>query len=256
MAGSDRDPPPFSERFKDGFIAPTPDKFAFDLLGPRVPAVLVSPWIPRAHVDDTQYTDHSSIVATLRRMFAPTAAPLKRDRHANTFEHNLSLPQPRAAGDMPDFSGFARVSRTGDPFIVEEAPDIDNLDDWTEPGVVDGLRRSATRRRASLTLLGALPGRVERCAGRKPGHDGAIGRSTGARRRIVEGERKELVMRRRTKKVRSAPSAGDLSKGVIVVFSGGFVDGMNPPEVRQRIDVYIADVNRDPFVQAHTKGQG
>lgn len=126
----DREPPPFSERFKDGFVATTPDKFAFDLLGPRVPAVLVSPWIPRVHIDDTQY-DHSSIVATLRRLFAPAAAPLKRDETANTFEHNLSLSQPRPAADLPDFRGFTpALVRIGDPFIVEEAPDIDDLDDF------------------------------------------------------------------------------------------------------------------------------
>jgi hypothetical protein len=48
----------------------------------------------------------------------------------------------------------------------------------------------------------------------------------------------------------------DLSKGVIVVLSGGGFDGMNPVEVRDRMDQYIADVNADPFVQANTGGQG
>jgi hypothetical protein len=48
----------------------------------------------------------------------------------------------------------------------------------------------------------------------------------------------------------------DLSKGVIVVLSGGGVDAMNPKEVRDRMDQYIADVNADPFVQANTGGKG
>ena len=63
-------------------------------------------------------------------------------------------------------------------------------------------------------------------------------------------------MRGRSGKVRRAASAGDLSKGVIVVLSGGFVDEMNPQDVRDRMDDYIADVNADPYVQAHTNGKG
>jgi len=60
----------------------------------------------------------------------------------------------------------------------------------------------------------------------------------------------------RSGKIRSAANTGDLSKGVIVVLSGGFFDGMNPEDVRDRMDEYIADVNADPFVQAHTNGKG
>jgi hypothetical protein len=48
----------------------------------------------------------------------------------------------------------------------------------------------------------------------------------------------------------------DLSAGVIVVLSGGGFDAMNPVEVRQRMDEYIADVNADPFVQANSGGNG
>jgi len=59
-------------------------------------------------------------------------------------------------------------------------------------------------------------------------------------------------------KRRSAPVVAprDLSAGVIVVLSGGGFDAMNPPEVRERMDQYMADVNADPFVQAHTGGNG
>jgi pimeloyl-ACP methyl ester carboxylesterase len=48
----------------------------------------------------------------------------------------------------------------------------------------------------------------------------------------------------------------DLRNGVIVVLSGGGFDAMNPKEVRDRMDQYIADVNADPFVVANTGGQG
>jgi phospholipase C len=60
-------------------------RFGFDLLGVRVPAILISPWLDPATID-TPHFDHSSIVATLRGLFAPEAAPLnKRDAAANTF---------------------------------------------------------------------------------------------------------------------------------------------------------------------------
>jgi len=62
---------------------------------------------------------------------------------------------------------------------------------------------------------------------------------------------------RRSKARRAASSASrDLSQGVIVVLSGGGFDGMNPREVRDRMDQYIVDVNADPFVQANSGGNG
>jgi hypothetical protein len=60
----------------------------------------------------------------------------------------------------------------------------------------------------------------------------------------------------RSSKGRRTARTGDLSKGVIVVLSGGFFDAMNPREVLDRMDEYIADVNADPYVQAHTGGKG
>jgi len=48
----------------------------------------------------------------------------------------------------------------------------------------------------------------------------------------------------------------DLTKGVIVILSGGGFDEMNPPEVRERMDDCITHVNSDPFVQANSGGQG
>jgi hypothetical protein len=48
----------------------------------------------------------------------------------------------------------------------------------------------------------------------------------------------------------------DLTKGVIIILSGGPVDEMNPIEVRDRMDECITHVNNDPFVQAGTNGQG
>src|SRR5215467_8057327 len=71
--------------------------FDFTRLGVRVPAVLVSPFIPAATIDHTVY-DHSSIIATASKLLLGNAAGAfltKRDQNANTFEHNLALAAPR-----------------------------------------------------------------------------------------------------------------------------------------------------------------
>lgn len=47
-----------------------------------------------------------------------------------------------------------------------------------------------------------------------------------------------------------------LSRGAIVVLSGGPVDAMNPLEVRDRMNQLIEDVNRDSYVVEHTGGRG
>jgi phospholipase C len=67
--------------------------FQFDQLGVRVPAVLVSPWVPKNFVDTTVY-DHGSIPATLEKLFG--LQPLTdRDRNANPVVHELILPEAR-----------------------------------------------------------------------------------------------------------------------------------------------------------------
>lgn len=71
--------------------------FDFDRLGVRVPAVIVSPWVPKGHVDHTQY-DHTSVLATLETMLGldPLTA---RDKAANTLWDQLS--EPVARTDCP-----------------------------------------------------------------------------------------------------------------------------------------------------------
>jgi phospholipase C len=79
-----------SRRLVSKFVEYGNRPFPFTHLGVRVPAVVVSPWVQDHTVDDTVY-DHASIVASLRRLFAPTAEPLsRRDRHANDFLHLLA----------------------------------------------------------------------------------------------------------------------------------------------------------------------
>ena len=82
--------------------------FDFTQLGIRVPAVVVSPLIPRRTIDHTVY-DHSSLLATVEATFG--LKPLtNRDSQANAFNRLLSLTAARtdapvALPDPPD-SGF------------------------------------------------------------------------------------------------------------------------------------------------------
>jgi phospholipase C len=67
--------------------------FKFDRYGPRVPAIVVSPLIPRGVVDHTVY-DHTSVLATVERFFG--VPPLtERDKRANDLRGLLSLDTPR-----------------------------------------------------------------------------------------------------------------------------------------------------------------
>lgn len=67
--------------------------FTFEQLGPRVPAVVISPWIPKNVVDHRLY-DHSSIPASIEKLFG--IAPLTdRDRTANPVLPLLSLDAAR-----------------------------------------------------------------------------------------------------------------------------------------------------------------
>lgn len=80
--------------------------FEFDRLGLRIPTLLISPWIPKGVVEsspsnpsmpypNSQY-ELTSIMATVRKIFNMTTGPLtKRDAWAATFEHLLSLDEPR-----------------------------------------------------------------------------------------------------------------------------------------------------------------
>ena len=67
--------------------------FDFSQYGVRVPAVIVSPLIPKGTVDHTIY-DHTSILATLGRLLSMPALT-KRDQCAKDIQHLLTNPKPR-----------------------------------------------------------------------------------------------------------------------------------------------------------------
>jgi phospholipase C len=77
--------------------------FDFSILGPRVPAIVVSPYVDAGTIS-THTRDHASIPSTLRALFAPGAPPLtSRDDWAAPFHCLLRRTAPRT--DLPDLSG-------------------------------------------------------------------------------------------------------------------------------------------------------
>lgn len=101
------------------------DPFAFDRLGMRVPAVIVSPWVTPGHIDETDY-DHTSIVSSLRRLWAPNQPALSdRDSAANDIwnvidETQSGSPVPTIAA--PPDSWAQRESSDRQPLISTEPP--------------------------------------------------------------------------------------------------------------------------------------
>jgi phospholipase C len=68
--------------------------FTFDRSGYRVPAIIVSPWVEPGSVHNEEYR-HTSLIATLRKVWGLGEAFSQRDASARTFEHVLSLDTPR-----------------------------------------------------------------------------------------------------------------------------------------------------------------
>ncbi|KAK6119293.1 hypothetical protein DH2020_046966 [Rehmannia glutinosa] len=87
----------------DDIVGPEPYRFKFDRLGVRVPAILISPWIEPGTVlhgpsgpYPTSEFEHSSIPATVKKIFNLKNFLTKRDAWAGTFECVLNRVSPRA----------------------------------------------------------------------------------------------------------------------------------------------------------------
>jgi phospholipase C len=127
--------------------------FGFRRLGPRVPAIVVSPWIPPATIDHRVH-DHASIPATLRKLFAPRGRPLTaRDKRASTFDDLLTLEQARSDGDLPSLND--EMSRLSDvsSFAAVSSPPASPLTrfEWQLLSLTDAIRRGTLGVRAQFS---------------------------------------------------------------------------------------------------------
>jgi hypothetical protein len=118
--------------------------FDFRTLGVRVPTIVISPWVAAGGADDTLY-DHTSIVASLRLLFAPEQPPLtRRDAGASDLLHLLGgsldrrpAPFPESYRRGPDpiglAPGAAASRRSGIEPVARHRDDLpvqlDRLDD-------------------------------------------------------------------------------------------------------------------------------
>jgi phospholipase C len=101
----DHVPPPACT--PDGYVASANDtgtgrEFRFDRLGVRVPAILISPWIPKGTVVSGRVFEHASIPATVTNFFLKNYEQRSvREKAADTFLDLLSLSKMRT--DAPEF---------------------------------------------------------------------------------------------------------------------------------------------------------
>jgi phospholipase C len=107
--------------------------FTFDRLGPRVPAVIVSPLIPRNLIDHRTY-EHSSLVSTLARLFDLKEFTM-RSSLTSDLKPLATLDPPRTDAPMtlPDPAGSALARVVNTPFQASAAkrPDKPLADDPT-----------------------------------------------------------------------------------------------------------------------------
>jgi phospholipase C len=91
--------------------------FAFDRLGVRVPAIVVSPFVPAGTIDHSVY-DHSSILKTTDTLLGLNGVLnlTARVRAADNFGKMLSLSTPRS--DIPQCP--SPVAASGDPRPTSE----------------------------------------------------------------------------------------------------------------------------------------
>lgn len=121
-------------------------RFNFTMLGPRVPAVVVSPYVARGTVDQT-VRDHASVPSTLRAIFAPDAAPLtRRDAWAQPFHNVLSLTTARR-DDLPDLSAWIGPTPAQTGSVVATTLDAQNALATGKPAVVDSYAPYAAQAR-------------------------------------------------------------------------------------------------------------
>jgi phospholipase C len=128
-------------------------RFGFRRLGPRIPCVVVSPWIP-AHTIDTRIRDHTSIPRTLRKLFAPHSRALsRREAKAWSVDSLLTRSAPRTKTELPDLGPVGPAPLFEDEH-ADAAPELPrsefewrllHLTDSIKLGTIDRPRRRIWR---------------------------------------------------------------------------------------------------------------
>jgi phospholipase C len=138
--------------------------FAFDQYGPRVPAVVISPLIPKNQIDHRVY-DHASIPATVETLFGLNAMT-ERDRNANRLTALLTLDAART--DTPETLPGAVTQAVGaveaavsravkpDPVDPEGSADKGNLPSILNAAMQQHLKVAQQERAAILDRVARI----------------------------------------------------------------------------------------------------
>jgi phospholipase C len=96
--------------------------YDFTMLGPRVPTIIVSPWVKAAPVSER--FDHTSIPRTVRKVFGIDQSLSNRERSANTFDELVTTSTVRRPDrEMPDLQEWLdRAPGAAQTHVVPGAP--------------------------------------------------------------------------------------------------------------------------------------
>jgi len=139
--------------------------FTFEQYGPRVPALVISPWIPRNLIDHRVY-DHASVPKTVEKVFGLPYLT-ERDHKANDLTTLATLAAPRT--DAP-VSLPAVVVEVG---VRAAGPPVTRPEDSADEGNVPALVYAAMQRhlRAQPENRAQILERVGRIRTREDAHD-------------------------------------------------------------------------------------
>jgi phospholipase C len=117
----DREHPPLAKPPRPGEVSDDRWKFGFDLLGPRVPSVVISPRVAKGDIDKENTYDHSSIVRTVFELFGVSGKLTDRDGAAKSFL-GLASGEPRDTPELTDLPGAEAALAAADAMSdVEDA---------------------------------------------------------------------------------------------------------------------------------------
>jgi phospholipase C len=136
--------------------------FTFNQYGPRVPAVVISPLIPKNVIDHRVY-DHASVPATLEKLFGLPALT-DRDRSANSLTALATLDKARS--DTPESlpgAMEAAVSAAEAAAVKMTSPSVVRPDDTVNQGNLPAMVHAAMQQhlKAAPELRGVILRRVE-----------------------------------------------------------------------------------------------
>ena len=126
--------------------------FTFDRSGYRVPAVIVSPWVVPGSVYNEEYR-HTSLIATLRKVWGLGGPFTQRDASARTFDHVFCLDTPNDPGSWATVTARPVPPWTMDPDVLGRG--LSTLGKGMGAGIIAKARELAVELPAALDDPGA-----------------------------------------------------------------------------------------------------